>query len=35
LAEKMPIVTYVPDKADPEALTKATTNAGNPPTLHK
>ena len=35
LAEKMAIVTYDPDKADPEALTKATTNAGYPSTVHK
>ncbi|MGH8438233.1 MAG: mercury resistance system periplasmic binding protein MerP [Pseudomonas sp.] len=34
-AEKMAIVTYDPDKADPEALTKATTNAGYPSTVHK
>jgi len=31
LAEKMAIVTYDPNKADPEALTKATTKAGYPP----
>ncbi|WP_224789164.1 heavy-metal-associated domain-containing protein [Pseudomonas fluorescens] len=35
LAERMAIVTYDPDKADPEALTKATTNAGYPSTVHK
>lgn len=34
-AEKMAIITYDPDKADPEALSKATTNAGYPSTLHK
>jgi len=34
-AEKMAIVTYDPDKADPEVLTKATTNAGYPSTMHK
>jgi mercuric ion binding protein len=31
----MAIVTYDPDKADPEAPTKATTNAGYPSTVHK
>jgi mercuric ion binding protein len=31
----MAIVTNDPDKADPEALTKATTNAGYPSTVHK
>ncbi len=35
LAEKVAIVTYDPDKADPEALTKATANAGYPSTVHK
>ena len=34
-AEKMAIITYDPDTADPEALTKATTNAGYPSTVHK
>jgi len=33
--EKTAIVTYDPDKAQPEALTKATTNAGYPSTVHK
>ena len=35
LAERMTIVIYDPDKADPEAQTKATTNAGYPFTVHK
>ncbi|MFZ3155427.1 mercury resistance system periplasmic binding protein MerP [Pseudomonas sp.] len=34
-AEKVAIVTYDPDKAQPEALTKATTDAGYPSTVHK
>jgi mercuric ion binding protein len=34
-AEKMAIVTYAPNTADPEALTKATTKAGYPSTVHK
>lgn len=34
-AEKTAIATYDPDKAQPEALTKATTNAGYPSTVHK
>jgi mercuric ion binding protein len=34
-AEKMAIVTYAPNKANPEALTKATTKAGYPSTVHK
>lgn len=33
--KKTAIVTYDPDKARTEALTKATTNAGFPSTLHK
>ncbi|WP_224789686.1 cation transporter [Pseudomonas fluorescens] len=35
LAERMAIIAHDPDKADPEALTKATTNAGYPSTVHK
>ena len=35
LAEKMAIVTYDPDTVDPEALTKATANAGYPSSVHK
>jgi mercuric ion binding protein len=35
LAEKMAIVTYDPDKANPEALIKATTQAGYPSSVHK
>jgi len=34
-AEKMATVTYAPNKANPEALTKATTKAGYPATMHK
>ncbi|SDX75631.1 mercuric ion binding protein [Collimonas sp. OK242] len=33
--KKTAIVTYDPDKAQAEALTKATANAGYPSTLHK
>ncbi|WP_211454866.1 mercury resistance system periplasmic binding protein MerP [Collimonas antrihumi] len=33
--KKTAVVTYDPDKARTEALTKATTNAGYPSTLHK
>ncbi|GHD82041.1 mercury resistance system periplasmic binding protein MerP [Vogesella fluminis] len=32
-AKKTATVTYDPDKAQPEALTKATTNAGYPSTV--
>lgn len=32
---KTATVTYDPDKAQPEALIKATTNAGFPSTLQK
>lgn len=32
---KTATVTYDPDKAQPEALTKATTNAGYPSTVKK
>ena len=32
---KTAIVTYDPDKAQPEALTTATTNAGYPSTVRK
>lgn len=34
-AKKTAIVTYDPDKTKPEALTRATTNAGYPSTLEK
>lgn len=34
-AEKMAIVTYDSNTVDPEALTKATTKAGHPSTVHK
>ncbi len=33
--EKTATVTYDPDKAKPEALTRATTNAGYPSTVQK
>lgn len=33
--KKTATVTYDPDKAQPEALTKATTNAGYPSTVRK
>lgn len=33
--KKTATVTYDPDKAQPEALTKATTNAGYPSTVQK
>lgn len=33
--KKTATVTYDPDKAKPEALTKATTNAGYPSTVQK
>lgn len=33
--KKTATVTYDSDKAQPEALTKATTNAGYPSTIHK
>lgn len=33
--KKTASVTYDPDQAQPEALTKATTNAGYPSTVHK
>jgi len=33
--KKTATVTYDADKARPEALTKATTNAGYPSTVHK
>ena len=32
--EKTATVTFDPDKVQPEALTKATTNAGYPSTVH-
>jgi mercuric ion binding protein len=32
---KTATVTYYPDKAKPEALTQATTNAGYPSSVHK
>jgi mercuric ion binding protein len=34
-AKKTAIVTYDPDKTKPEALTRATTNAGYPSTIEK
>ena len=34
-AKKTATVTYDPDKAQPEALTKATTNAGYPSAVQK
>ncbi len=34
-AKKTAIVTYDPDKTKPEALTRATTNAGYPSTVEK
>jgi mercuric ion binding protein len=34
-AKKTAIVTYDPDKTKPEALTRATTNAGYPSTMEK
>lgn len=33
--KKTATVTYDPDKAKPDALTQATTNAGYPSTVHK
>lgn len=33
--QKTATVTYDPDKAQPDALTKATTNAGYPSTVQK
>lgn len=33
--KKTAMVTYDPDKAQPETLTKATTNAGYPSTVQK
>jgi len=33
--KKTATVTYDPDQAQPEALSKATTNAGYPSTVHK
>lgn len=33
--KKTATVTFDPDKAKPEALTQATTNAGYPSTVHK
>lgn len=33
--KKTATVTYDPDQAQPEALTRATTNAGYPSTVHK
>lgn len=33
--QKTAIVTYDPEKVQPEALTEATTNAGYPSTVHK
>ena len=35
LAATQKTVTYDPDKAQPEALTKATTNAGYPSAVQK
>ena len=35
LDKKTATVTYDPDKTQPEALTKATTNAGYPSTVQK
>lgn len=34
-AKKTAVVTYDPDKTKPEALTRATTNAGYPSTMEK